>query len=182
MRPHIRALLAVLATAFSIQGCVSSGRDIDTSKMASFQKGITTRQQVLAALGPPNTTVVNTNGTVAIGYSSVHAHANPAMFIPIVGILATGATAHGQHVIFLFKDEILVSWTTSETNVQSGIGSYDSTTQIQSNAAPPQRPSPTPMPPPQASTAPAQNTPQTSSGSSNRRQHCTTTDSGAEWC
>jgi hypothetical protein len=165
-------LLLIITTGVAISGCVSSGRDIDTSQISSFQNGVTTRQQVIAALGPPNTTVVNTNGTVAIGYISVHAHANPAMFIPIVGILATGATAHGQHVIFLFKDDILQSWTTSESDVQSGLGTFDANTQVRSNAAPtPALSTPTPV---KAAPIPAPNV------ETNRR--CTKTASGGEWC
>jgi hypothetical protein len=179
MQRVVRALSIVLTAALC--GCVSSGRDIDLAQVSNFQKGVTTRAQVVAALGPPNTTVVTGNGVTAIGYSSVHAHANPAMFIPIVGLLATGATAHSQHVNFVFRDDVLQSWTTAESTVNSGLGGADSSTQVQSNL-----PS-VPTPPPVAAPVPAPTAPTPVAAPplnavATPTDRCTKTASGGEWC
>lgn len=47
-----RMMTVALAAAF-LAGCMTIGQKVDTSKIASFQPGVTTVAQAEAALGPP---------------------------------------------------------------------------------------------------------------------------------
>jgi outer membrane protein assembly factor BamE (lipoprotein component of BamABCDE complex) len=112
----------VVLAALMLAGCVSSGTKVDTTQIASFQKGKTTYAQVVQALGPPISVSTLSDGTRIIGYGYVHAEPRAASFIPVVGLFAGGADAQSQSVIFTFgPDGTLRDYSTTTSKVGSSM-------------------------------------------------------------
>lgn len=88
------ALSCVLAFTLGV-GCTvnNSSPIIDPAKVAQIQKGVTTRSQVEAMLGPPMSVGMMPNGARSATYYSFNATASatPISYVPIVGDLAAGA-------------------------------------------------------------------------------------------
>jgi hypothetical protein len=94
---------AVLAfAAVALGGCVSTGTKVTRDDIAAFMKGITTEQEVLAKLGKPTSSSISASGVRTDSYLYIHASANAANFIPIVGLAAGGASSHTTMVTFIF--------------------------------------------------------------------------------
>lgn len=82
-----RILGAAMALAM-LAGCVSSGTRTDPRVVSSFRKGVTTISQAEAQLGQPNNVIRNADGSTVLQYIYVHAAANGASYIPVVGLFA----------------------------------------------------------------------------------------------
>ena len=96
---------ARIATALSVAvltGCVSMGTKVKTSQLAQFHKGVTTEAQVEQALGKPQSSTVNSNGTTILVYTYSHASADAIDYVPIVGLFAGGAKGEQTAVAFTF--------------------------------------------------------------------------------
>jgi membrane-associated protease RseP (regulator of RpoE activity) len=138
----MRALGWVLAIV-TLAGCVSSGRPVDQTRVAAFQRGKTTSAQVLAALGPPNGSSVLGDGSSVLVYTYTHAQARPETFIPIIGPLVGGADATSQTISFTFgPDGVLRSQSSYQSQAAVGTGLAASGTSAQVAAAPIQAPPP----------------------------------------
>lgn len=107
-----------------LAGCTTgSGTRIEASQISQFKVGITTYDQVVQALGPPVSTVQNSDGTKAIVYANTNAKIRGATFIPVVGLFAGGADVKSQSVVFTFNaDGTLKNYSTSDTQVCSNNG------------------------------------------------------------
>jgi outer membrane protein assembly factor BamE (lipoprotein component of BamABCDE complex) len=115
---------ATLLAALALAGCVSSGTQVTEEQAGQFQKGITTEQEVIAKLGTPNATTRQSDGSAVIVYTYVRARPNAVDFVPIVGLLAGGATAQANTVTFTFDSSgVLKSYsaTASNSEVHTGI-------------------------------------------------------------
>ncbi len=103
-----------------LAGCASSGTNVDPKVMASFQAGKTTKTEIITALGAPNGQATLGDGTSMITYAYVHAQANAASFIPVVGLVAGGASATTQQEAFFFdKNDVLARISTNNGQSES---------------------------------------------------------------
>jgi hypothetical protein len=95
-------VVELIVAAVILVGCSTSGTKIDPAKVATFKPGVTTYEDVKAAMGEPTSTFLAQDGsrTVAYGYSQVRT--NPATFVPIVGLFAGGADVHTETTTFRF--------------------------------------------------------------------------------
>jgi hypothetical protein len=96
------------------------------SALQHFQKGVTTEAEVIQALGPPQISTSNSDGTRSVAYVYTHAEAKAASFIPIVGLFAGGATGNVNTVRFTFDaGGKLQGYESShtDTDVKTGLGS-----------------------------------------------------------
>ena len=85
-----------------VSGCASTGTRVDSSKLQSFERGVTTRLQVEAALGRPTMVQVASDGKTTLTYIHADAKIRPASFIPVVGLFAGGSDVRSDSVsIFL---------------------------------------------------------------------------------
>lgn len=101
--------------AIILAACASGGTMVTANQAAQFQKGVSTRQQVVGSLGAPNSTSVADDGTRIDVYYHIHAAANGASYIPIIGILAGGANSTTNSAIFTYdKVGILLRVQTQE--------------------------------------------------------------------
>jgi len=111
--------------ALALAGCASSGTQVQDSALTKFEKGVTTEADVVKALGPPQMTTTQSDGTRSIAYLYTQAQAKGATFIPIVGLFAGGATGQMNTVTLNFDHEgKLASYQSSNsvTDVKTGIG------------------------------------------------------------
>jgi len=109
----------ILLAAVSLGGCVSSGNEIDMTKVDRFVVGRTTERKVIAALGKPNATAF-TGGFHSISYVYLHTQVRAATLIPIVGMFAGGADSTMQSATFTFDANGMLS-TGGRSNTNVGV-------------------------------------------------------------
>jgi len=116
-----KTFVAVLVVILS--GCITVGKEVHKAQVDTFQKGKTTTQQVIDALGPPTTITTNSDGKQIYSYNYYKASAKPATFIPFVGLFAGGADVRQTGAVFHFSpDGILETYAHSVTETSGGRG------------------------------------------------------------
>lgn len=120
----LRTTILACAVAGCLAGCMTTGTKVQQSQLSQFHRGVTTEQQVESALGRPEGSGLNSDGTTTLTY--VYAHASPKAvdFVPIVGLFAGGATGEQTTVVFTFaKNGTLASYKAShsKTDVHTGL-------------------------------------------------------------
>ena len=91
---------------------------VTEQQAAQFEKGAATRSQVIAKLGQPNASTVMNDGTRIDVYMHIHAAANAASYVPVVGLMAGGASSSSNSATFIDgPDGVLKS--TSATSGQT---------------------------------------------------------------
>lgn len=113
-----------LALAAVLAGCISSGTMVTEGQAGQFQKGVTSRQQVIAKLGAPDNTTLMDDGTRVDAYVHTRAAANAASYIPVVGLLAGGANSTSNTATFTYdRAGVLkaISSGSSEADVGTGL-------------------------------------------------------------
>jgi outer membrane protein assembly factor BamE (lipoprotein component of BamABCDE complex) len=117
-RIYIFALVLLIASCGG-----SSGTKVDQAQITQFKPGITTYDQVAAALGPPSGTTQASDGTKTLIYVHTETSIHGATFIPVVGMFAGGADAQQQSVIFTFdKNGVLANYSTTQVQACSNNG------------------------------------------------------------
>ena len=115
---------AALAVSLSLAGCASSGVQVSQDLMSSFEKGVTTKSEVIAALGKPNTSMQQADGTSAMIYSYSEYKTRPETFIPFVGAFIGGADSKVKTVMFQFDDEDkLINYSATNSEYGTNLGS-----------------------------------------------------------
>ncbi|WP_298016678.1 hypothetical protein [uncultured Castellaniella sp.] len=115
--------IAALAAALALAGCASSGVKVSDDQLSQFHEGQTTKQEVIAALGQPTTTMRNMDGTTTLMYSYVESRARPSTFIPIVGAFVGGADTRSNMVMMMFDhQDILSRYTSSSSQTGTSTG------------------------------------------------------------
>jgi outer membrane protein assembly factor BamE (lipoprotein component of BamABCDE complex) len=120
MRAAIIACIFTIATT----GCTTtSGVQVQQSQLSSFRKGITTEAEVISTLGTPTMSSLTSDGERVLVYSFAEYKIRGATFIPIVGLLAGGSDMSTNSAVVTFgKDGKMVSYTTTESKINSGTG------------------------------------------------------------
>jgi outer membrane protein assembly factor BamE (lipoprotein component of BamABCDE complex) len=107
MQRRISNFLIVLLVA-CLLGCVTSGRKIDQAAADQIEKGKTTKEQVVALIGSPESITRSSNGDTTYTYRYVRATAKPINFIPVVGAFAGGANMQQQMYRVTFNPKGIV--------------------------------------------------------------------------
>ena len=92
---------AALAVALTLSGCASTGVQVTDDQIAQFKEGQTTKQQVIATLGQPTTTMRNSDGTTMLMYTYAEARTRASTFIPIVGMFTGGVDTRSNNVVLV---------------------------------------------------------------------------------
>lgn len=121
MKKHLAGLMAL---ALMASGCVSMehGKPLAKDSLSRIQKGRTTKQEVEAMYGKPQSTSLNMDGseTLAYSYGSVTGKASPMAFIPIVGLFAKSkGESQTQSLQILIKDNVVSNYSYSETGAET---------------------------------------------------------------
>lgn len=117
-------LVATIAFALALSGCVSAGTQVTDQQAAQFRAGITTQADVIAKLGRPDAISHEMNGATVIVYTHVQSSPNAVDFVPLVGLLAGGASGQATSATFSFgADGRLIGYTATEatSDVRSGV-------------------------------------------------------------
>jgi outer membrane protein assembly factor BamE (lipoprotein component of BamABCDE complex) len=116
----------IVLFAVALGGCGQIGSEAirnqtDTSLSQQITKGVTTKNQVRAALGAPSGTSITDSGNEAWYYYSYDMSVSPQSFIPVVGIFAGSGTSKNKTLTVLFdKQGIVINYTFNDTCAQSG--------------------------------------------------------------
>jgi hypothetical protein len=120
MRASVLALV-VAAASLAASPCAARHKDITPDQVAAFRPGVATYQDVVGALGRPQTEMLDSDGTRTIQYGAIRAHAKAASYIPVVGLFAGGAIGTSSAVAFTFgPDGLLKRYTTQTTRIDCG--------------------------------------------------------------
>ncbi|MGB7912139.1 MAG: outer membrane protein assembly factor BamE [Desulfobaccales bacterium] len=101
MKKRVGNLVVVLLVA-GLVGCATSGRKIDQGAADQIEKGKTTKEQVVALIGSPESISRSSNGDTTYIYNYTRATAKPINFVPIVGAFAGGADVQHQMYMVTF--------------------------------------------------------------------------------
>ncbi|EJF3876884.1 hypothetical protein M1O04_004950, partial [Salmonella enterica] len=113
---------------FSISGCSTSGNQkIKNETAQSLQSKIiknkTTKAELLAQLGEPDTRTTLDDGNEQWRYFMYNNQFNASTFIPVVGLLTGGSQTQSKTLEIDFNAETVSKWTfsTVNNNTKSGI-------------------------------------------------------------
>ena len=128
--------LAVIAAGFLLtlcSGCMSYDTELGTQmtaeKVTQIKKGITTRAEVEALLGPPTSVTMLGNGKRVMSYhytgTKGEMHATAMSYVPIVGLFAGGSKAsgvvHTQTLQVMLSDAgVVEDYEFSDTSTNTG--------------------------------------------------------------
>ncbi len=73
--------------------------------MASFQRGHTTYDEVVAQIGQPTALSVTADGARVAGWAYTRVTTRAASYVPVVGLFAGGADAHTHSVTLRFAPD-----------------------------------------------------------------------------
>jgi outer membrane protein assembly factor BamE (lipoprotein component of BamABCDE complex) len=96
----MKTSFAVAGVALLLAGC-TSGTYVAKDSAAQFQVGVTTEQQVIAALGQPDATAELVNGH-RDSYIHVSGGASPIDYVPLVALAVSPGFQHTTTVDFDF--------------------------------------------------------------------------------
>ncbi len=105
--------LLILLLIVGLAGCATSGRKIDQAAADQIEKGKTTKEQVIALIGSPESISRSSNGDTTYIYNYTRATAKPINFVPIVGAFAGGADVQHQMYMVTFDPKGIVKSYTS---------------------------------------------------------------------
>lgn len=112
-----------MACALALTACASSGVKVTEDQTSAFEKGTTTRQEVIAKLGKPTMQTSMGDGTKLLHYTYAAATVRPSTFIPLVGAFVGGADSHSSVVAMRFNaQDQLIDITSTESNMGTGTG------------------------------------------------------------
>lgn len=117
----MRISIIAIGLVVVLSGCAASGVQVKEEQLAAFEKGKTTMQEVVAALGAPTGNTLMPDGSRMISYTYAQAQARPATFIPIVGAFVGGVDARSNSVMLTFDQQGILKTTMSSSH-QQGTG------------------------------------------------------------
>ncbi|WP_233859394.1 hypothetical protein [Paraburkholderia sp. HD33-4] len=107
-----------------LAGCLSAGVEVRPEEMSHFKPGVTTLQQVIAALGPASVESALDDGSTLLVYTYVTSRPHPESFLPFIGSLIGGGDTHTSAAVFLFNPRgVLKSANTTTSNIGTGLSS-----------------------------------------------------------
>jgi hypothetical protein len=109
----------VLCAASLLADCAATGVKVTEQQAEAFKVGQSSYNDVVAALGPPTSTTMASNGTRIAMYSYASVRSQPQNFIPYIGPLVAGYDNQSSAVTFTFNQAGVLTGTTS---TQAGMG------------------------------------------------------------
>jgi len=124
MTPNYRnSIASLLLVVTLLAGCASAGTEIDQSATTQIQKGVTTKQQVIALLGAPMGDTLSFDGKEMMFWSYSQTRIKGATFIPVYGLFAGGANMRTtMFQVILGPDKIVQDYLWSDSNIDSRVG------------------------------------------------------------
>lgn len=109
--------------AIVLTGCASAGKEISTAQATQFEKGKTTKDQIIDTLGQPTGQSIMSDGRQSISYTFSKVQTRPETFIPLIGAFVGGADLRSSNVTYIFSQNgVLESFSQSSNTTGSGTG------------------------------------------------------------
>ncbi len=124
MKLGISPVLVVAVFAALFQGCASSGTKIDPAAVSQIERGVTTKAQLVAALGNPISASMLGNGRELLVWSYAQTRVKGRTFIPVVGAFAGGADTKMETLqVILDSDKVVEDylWNNSQIETKTGL-------------------------------------------------------------
>lgn len=114
-------------TAFLITGCSTSGNqnlknETPQSLQSKIIKNKTTKTELLAKLGEPDTKTTLDDGNEQWRYFMSNNQFNAATFIPVLGLFTGGSQTQSKTLDIEFNGQTVSKWTFSSENNNSKTG------------------------------------------------------------
>ncbi|WP_049006199.1 MULTISPECIES: hypothetical protein [Enterobacteriaceae] len=118
---------AFFISVFLISGCSTSGNqhlknETSQSLQSKIIKNKTTKSEITASLGEPDTRTTLSSGNEEWIYFMDNNQFDATTFIPVVGLLTGGSKTQARTLEIEFKDETVSKWTFSENNSRMKTG------------------------------------------------------------
>jgi outer membrane protein assembly factor BamE (lipoprotein component of BamABCDE complex) len=130
MEMLMKKLLPLLGLAACLAGCMSYGNKMEKATIDQIQKGVTTRAEVDAKLGPPKAVNIMPTGDRQAHYMYAETDTDAASFIPYVNLFHHGAKQREQNLVVIYDQHNIVKDYdfTDAAGVTSGAGYSTHTT------------------------------------------------------
>ena len=120
-------IFAFFIPAFLISGCSTSGNqhlknETSQSLQSKILKNKTTKSEITARLGEPDTRTTLDNGNEEWTYSMNNNQFDATTFIPVVGLLTGGSQTQAKTLEIEFKGETVSKWSFSENKSRMNTG------------------------------------------------------------
>lgn len=118
---------AFFISALLISGCSTSGNqhlknETSQSLQSKIIKNITTKSEIITALGEPETKTTLDSGNEEWTYSMDNNQFDATTFIPVVGLLTGGSQTQAKTLEIEFKGETVSKWSFSENTSRMNTG------------------------------------------------------------
>lgn len=129
MRELMNRLIASVffISAIFTSGCSTSGNQhIENETSQSLQSKIikhkTTKSEITARLGEPDTRTTTDDGQEEWTYLMVNNQFDATTFLPFAGLLTGGSKTQARELVITFRGDTVSQWTFSENNSRMKTG------------------------------------------------------------
>jgi len=109
-------------------GCASEGTNVQTLQGVKIEKGVTTEQELVAQLGPPQTTTTHADGTAELQWNGVKTTTNAAdavsdMILPGIGYFEPNSMQTQSSILIATINPagIVTDYSLTNTNTTRGL-------------------------------------------------------------
>ncbi len=92
----------IVAGALLASGCATSGTKVTQAQVAEFRRGVTSYDEVIAALGRPTTATATPDGRRIAIYDYERIRVRATSFIPLFGAVVGGTDEESGWAVFHF--------------------------------------------------------------------------------
>ncbi|OXM34265.1 hypothetical protein [Salmonella enterica] len=115
-------IIVVLLSGCSTSGNQNLKNETPQSLQSKIIKNKTTKTELIAKLGEPDTKTTLDDGNEQWRYFMYNNQFNASTFIPVVGLLTGGSQIQSKTLEIEFKGEIVSKWTFSSENNNTKTG------------------------------------------------------------
>lgn len=115
-------IIVVLLSGCSTSGNQNLKNETPQSLQSKIIKNKTTKTELIAKLGEPDTKTTHDDGNEQWRYFMYNNQFNASTFIPVVGLLTGGSQIQSKTLEIEFKGEIVSKWTFSSENNNTKTG------------------------------------------------------------
>lgn len=115
-------IIVVLLSGCSASGNQNLKNETPQSLQSKIIKNKTTKTELIAKLGEPDTRTTLDDGNEQWRYFMYNNQFNASTFIPVVGLLTGGSQIQSKTLEIEFKGEIVSKWTFSSENNNTKTG------------------------------------------------------------
>ncbi|MEP8704719.1 hypothetical protein [Enterobacter roggenkampii] len=112
---------AFFISAFLVSGCSTSGNqhhinETSQSLQSKIIKNKTTKSEITARLGEPDTRTTTDDGQEEWAYLMVNNQFDATTFMPFAGLLTGGSKTQARELVITFRGDTVSQWTFSANN------------------------------------------------------------------